>query len=83
MVEPTLECFSKWKQNGISVSVVHLDNVVENILLKNCAASVDCNSSIEFDFTARNTPQQTASIAETAFYLIAFHGRAMLSGKHS
>jgi Reverse transcriptase (RNA-dependent DNA polymerase)/Zinc knuckle len=77
MVEPTLERFSKWKQCGIPVNVVRLDNAGENILLKNRAASVDWKLSIEFEFTARNTPQQN-SIAETAFYTIACRGRAML-----
>jgi hypothetical protein len=45
-------------------------------LLKN-PASVDWKLSIEFEFTAWNTPQQN-SIAETAFYMISCRGRAML-----
>jgi hypothetical protein len=48
-----------------------------NILLKNCVASVDWKLSIEFEFTARITPQQN-SIGETAFYMIACRGRAVL-----
>jgi hypothetical protein len=77
MVEPMLERFSKWKQSGILVNVVCLDNAGENIWLKNRAASVDWKLSIEFEFMAQNTPQQN-SIAETAFYTIACCGRAML-----
>jgi hypothetical protein len=77
MVEPMLERFSKWKQSGILVNVVCLDNAGENIWLKNRAASVDWKLSIEFEFMAQNTPQQN-SIAETAFYPIACCGRAML-----
>jgi hypothetical protein len=34
LVEPMLEQFSKWKQNGIPVNVVQVDNAGENILLK-------------------------------------------------
>jgi hypothetical protein len=77
MVEPMLECFSKWKQSGIPVNVVHLDNADENILLKNCAASVDWKLSIAFEFTAQNKPQQN-SIAETAFYTFVCRGCAIL-----
>jgi hypothetical protein len=73
MVEPMLERFSRWKQSGIPVNVVHLDNAGENILLKNRAASVAWKLSIEFEFTAWNTPQQN-SIAETAFYTFAYLG---------
>jgi hypothetical protein len=40
-------------------------------------ASVDWKLSIEFEVTARNTPQQN-SIAETAYYTINFHGHARL-----
>jgi hypothetical protein len=61
MVEPMLERFSKWKQTGIPVNVVRLDNAGENILLKNRAASVDWKYSIKFEFTGRNTPQQNST----------------------
>jgi hypothetical protein len=41
MVEPTCEQLHRWKQNGITVDYIRLDNVGENKLLKQRCHSKD------------------------------------------
>jgi len=77
MVEPTCEQFMKWAQAGKAVQAVRLDNAGENKLLKRRAQSSDWKLGIEFEFTARDTPQQN-SLAEVGFATIANRGRAIL-----
>ena len=70
MVEPTCEQFYRWKQSGNPVKYVRLDNAGENKLLKKRCQSKDWKLKIEFEFTARDTPQQN-SLAEVGFATIA------------
>ena len=77
MVEPTCEQFYRWKQSGNPVKYVRLDNAGENKLLKKRCQSKDWKLKIEFEFTARDTPQQN-SLAEVGFATIANRGRALM-----
>jgi hypothetical protein len=78
MVEPTCEQLYRWKQNGINVDYIRLDNAGENKLLKQRSESKDWKFDITFEFTARATPQQNA-LAELGFATLANRGRAMMS----
>ena len=77
MVEPVCKLFQRWATNGLGVTHVRLDNAGENILLQSRAQSVAWKLGIEFEFTARNTPQQN-SLAEVSISTIAMRGRAMM-----
>jgi len=77
MVEPTCEKFMRWKQAGFPVKNVQLDNSGENKLLKARCDSADWKLGIDFEFTARDTPQQN-HLAELAFATLANHGRALM-----
>ena len=66
MVEPTCEQFHKWQQSNISITHLRLDNAGENKLLQTQCASKDWKMNFEFEFTARDTPQQN-SLTEVGF----------------
>ena len=78
MVEPTCVKINLWKEKGLPVNTVRLDNAGENKLLQQRASSADWKLGLEFEFTARDTPQQN-SIAEVAFRTIANKGRALMT----
>jgi hypothetical protein len=78
MVEPTGQQFYTWKQSGKAVTFARLDNAGENQRLQERCESKDWKLGIEFEFTARDTPQQN-SLAEVGFATIANRGRAMMS----
>lgn len=77
MVEPTLEKFNKWKQAGMPVENVRLDNAGENKKMKARSESADWKMNINWEFTARNTPQQN-HLAELGFTTLAKGARAMM-----
>ena len=77
MVEPTCEFLHRWESNGLGATHVRLDNAGENILLQSRSQSADWKLNLNFEFTARNTPQQN-SLAEVAISTIAMRGRAMM-----
>ena len=79
MVEPTLERIHKWSQSGYNVKFVRLDNAGENRLLKTRSESNEWKMNLQFEFTARDTPQQN-SLAEVGFAVIANRGRALMHG---
>jgi len=56
---------------------MRLDNAGENKLLKKRCDSKDWKLGIEFEFTARDTPQQN-SLAEVGFATIANRGPALM-----
>jgi len=77
MVEPTCEQFNRWKQANKPVKHVRCDNAGENKLLQQRCNSKDWKLDIDFEYTARNTPQQN-HLAELGFAVIANRGRAMM-----
>ena len=78
MVEPTCEQLNKWKQAGRPVKFIWLDNAGENkLLLETYAESMAWKFDIQFEFTARDTPQQN-HYAEFGFTVLANKGRAFM-----
>jgi hypothetical protein len=77
MVEPTCVQWNKWKNAGLGVKYVRLDNAGENKKLKERSESSDWKLDIEFEFTARDTPQQN-HLAELGFAVLANRGRALM-----
>ena len=77
MVEVTCQQFEKWRAAGKAVAKVRCDNAGENKLLEKRAASSDWKLNIEFEYTARDTPQQN-HLAEIALAVIANRGRALM-----
>ena len=77
MVEPTCEQISKWKGAGMPVKFIRLDNAGENTDLQKRTESSDWKFGIEFEYTARDTPQQN-HLAELGFAILANRGRAVL-----
>eukprot|EP00957_Ditylum_brightwellii_P073862 5612026-Ditylum_brightwellii.AAC.1 len=57
---------SKWKQGGKAVKCIRLDNAGENKVLAVQNDSADWKLNIEYEFTARDTPQQN-SMVEVGF----------------
>jgi hypothetical protein len=70
MVEPTCEKLKKWEQSGHKVDVIRMDNGGENLKLEKHANSKDWQLGIEFEKTARDTPQQN-SLADVRLATIA------------
>ena len=81
MVEPTCELFSHWKRAGHGVVIVCLDNEGENLALQNRCNSALWLLGIEFEFTARDTPQQN-SLAEVGILTLANRVRAVMHYAH-
>jgi hypothetical protein len=77
MVEPTCQQFQKWKDKGKAVKFVRLDNAGENKALQKRCESESWKLNIDFEYTARDTPQQN-HLAELGFSIIASRGRAMM-----
>ena len=77
MVEPTCEQLHKWQQSNIGITHLRLDNAGENKLMQTRCASKDWKMKCEFEFTARDTPQQN-SLAEVGFATLANCGWVMM-----
>jgi hypothetical protein len=77
MVEPTCEQLHKWKEAGIPVKFIRMDNAGENGKLQARAQSSDWKLNITCEYTARDTPQQN-HLAELGFASLANKGRALM-----
>jgi hypothetical protein len=77
MVEPTCENLSKWMKAGKPVKFLRLDDAGENKKLQKRVQSKDWKLDIEFEYTARNTPQQNHR-AELGFAVLANRGRTLI-----
>ena len=77
MVEPTCEKLEMWKEAGIPVKYLRMDNAGENLVLGARLNSADWKLNVKPEYTARDTPQQN-SLAESAFRTIYSFGRAMM-----
>jgi hypothetical protein len=77
-VEPVCEQFHKWQKAGIPLTKVRCDNAGENTTLEARSQSKDWKLNLEFEYTARDTPQQN-SLAETSKANMANHGRALMN----
>ena len=65
MVEPVCEQLQKWKQKGLGIDVIRMDNAEENKVLQARADSKAWKLGLEYEYTARDTPQQN-QLAEIA-----------------
>ena len=80
MVEPTTctRLFNQWNGKGKPVLIVRCDNAGENKdLEKECTGS-NWKMVMDFEFTARDTPQQN-HLAEIGIFNTSCKGRAMMS----
>ena len=77
MVEPTCEKLHRWKEAGMAVKYIRLDDAGENKSLQQRALSEAWKLDIEFEFTGRDTPQRN-HLAELGFAILANRGRAIL-----
>ena len=78
MIEPTCVQFQKWKTMGTQLKNVRCDNAGENTALERRANGAQWNLQLEFEYTARATPQQN-SLVETGFASMLNKARAMLA----
>jgi hypothetical protein len=77
MVIPTLDQLVRWNKSGMHVKYIRLDNAGENKKLQKISDSKDYQMNIQFEFTARNTPQQN-HLSELGFTVLINRARAML-----
>ena len=77
MVEPTCEKLYKWMKNKKGAKYIRLDNAGENKLLEKRSNSVEWKLILEFEYNARDTPQQN-HLVEIGFSTIGEKGRAMM-----
>jgi hypothetical protein len=77
MIEPTCVQWNHWKDAGLAVKFVHLDNAGENKKLKEHSESANWKLDIEYEFTAWDTPQQN-HLAELGFAVLANCRRALM-----
>lgn len=78
MVEPTIEKIHHLKDMDIGPHYLRMDNAGENLLLQKRAESKDWKLGLEYEFTARDTPQQNA-LAEIGFSVIGSRAKAMMN----
>ena len=78
IVEPTCEQWHKWKTVGLAVKYCRLDNAGENKLLQKRCNSAEWQLVVEFEFMARDTPQQN-HLAELGFTVLANKGRGLMT----
>ena len=77
MAEPVCEQLCKWKQKGLGIDVIRLDNAGENKALQLRTDSEDWKLGIDCEFAARDAPQQN-HLAEIAIANIDNKGRALM-----
>jgi hypothetical protein len=77
MIEPACAQLQKWKQAGLGVTHIRLDNAGENTKLQERAESAAWKLGVQFEYTARDTPQQN-HLAELGFAILGNKGRACM-----
>ena len=78
MIEPMCERLQGQKEKGRAVKIIRQDNAGDNKKLQKRCSSADWKLDTDFEYTAKETPQQN-SLAETAFTTIAARSRAALN----
>jgi hypothetical protein len=81
MIEPTCAQLNRWKDNGHEVKYIRLDNAGDNVTLQKRTDSSAWKLGIDFEYTARSTPQQN-HLAEQGFAHLANLGRALMYHAH-
>ena len=78
MIEPTCAMIHKWRQEGKSIKIIRCDNAGENYALEKRMKSSDWKlGDVQFEYTARATPQQNSPV-EKKFDTIYGKARAMM-----
>jgi hypothetical protein len=77
MVEPTCELIKQLKDKNLEIKFLRMDNAEENQLLEARCKSKDWQLGIEFDYTARATPQHN-HMAELVFATLGNNGRELM-----
>eukprot|EP00957_Ditylum_brightwellii_P193923 14768399-Ditylum_brightwellii.AAC.1 len=62
MIKPTCIKLNKWKQGGKTFKYIRLDNANKNTVLEKRCDSAVWKLGIEFEYTARDTPQQNSLV---------------------
>jgi hypothetical protein len=80
MVDPTWATLQlhQWSTKGMKTLFIRCDGAGENHSLEEALHSSQWKMPIEFEYTARNTPQQN-HLAEIGIYVICCCGRALMS----
>ena len=79
MVEPTLKELQKLKHHNKDVKFIRCDNGGENEALQKKIDSSEWNLGIDFEYTARDTPQMNY-LAEIGFTYLFNRAMAMMNG---
>jgi hypothetical protein len=77
MIEPACAQLQKWKQAGLGVTHIRLNNAGENTKLQERAESAAWKLGMQFEYTARDMPQQN-HLAELGFTILGNKGRACM-----
>ena len=77
MVEPVCEQLHKWKQKGLGIDVICMDNAGENKALQARADTKSWKLNLDYEYTAHDTPQQN-HLAEIGITVINQKGRALM-----
>ncbi|MEM9078895.1 MAG: zinc finger CCHC domain-containing protein, partial [Bacteroidota bacterium] len=78
MVEPICQKFSNWKEHGLEVKTIRMDNGGENKKLVQRLNSKDWKLYPKIEYTARDTPQHN-HLVEVGFSTLYGRGRAMMT----
>jgi len=81
MIEPMCVLINKLKSQGYPVTYIRCDNAGENKSLNKRCNDVKWKLNIDFEYTARATPQQN-SLAEMSFTIILNKAKSMLEDAH-
>ena len=77
MIEPACILIDKFKKINAITKYIRYNNARENIALKKTINSLKWKKCIQFEYTARSTPQQN-SLAETAFSYLLKKAKALM-----
>jgi hypothetical protein len=82
MVDHKCATLHQWSTKGMKTLFIRCDGAGENHSLEETLHSSQWKMPIEFEYTARNTPQQN-HLAEIGIYVICCRGRALMSRANS
>jgi hypothetical protein len=74
---PTLNQLKRWNKSGMEVKFIQPDNAGENVNLHKTSNSKDYKMNLQFEFTARNAPQEN-HISDLGFPVLIDRGRSMI-----
>ena len=81
MVEPVCKQLNCWKEKGLGINTICCDNTVQNKALQLQSESAAWKLGIDYEFTARDTPEQN-HLAEIAISNINSKGRVLMYCAH-